>query len=375
MGGRAGGRGADRVAGGAVKASARWCCTGHFTSTPRARAAWSGQFGSRISSRARRTASALPEATISLAWAGSVIMPTAPVAIWASARNSLRERDLVAGGEKLRASLPSLPPFPQPLPPDFGGKGSQTAVRPLLDPLSSITSLPPEMGGRAGEGGRTVAGGAVSHFARSCCTGHFTSTPRARAASERPVRIAHQLAGEEDGVGAAGGDDFVGLGGLGDHADGAGGDPGFGADRVRERDLVAGGDRDLRVGDEAAGGAVDEVDARSRGRGRGGCSAGDPSRRRPSRWRRGGRRGELLGPGGADGGDHVEEELRAVGRSRRPRRRRGRSRGGEELVDQVAVGGVELDDLEAGGAGAGGGGDELRDDLGDVRRRRAGRCG
>ena len=60
---------------------ARRYCTGHGTSTPSARAACSGQYGSRSSCRARKTASAAPSARIASACAGSVMSPTAPVAI------------------------------------------------------------------------------------------------------------------------------------------------------------------------------------------------------------------------------------------------------------------------------------------------------
>ena len=39
---------------------------------------------------------------------------------------------------------------------------------------------------------------------------------------EGPVRIAQHRAGEEDGVGLSGRDDFLGVMGIGDQADGAG---------------------------------------------------------------------------------------------------------------------------------------------------------
>ena len=52
---------------------------------PNGAAAWTGQKGSRSISRASRTRSASPFSMMRLAWAGSVIMPTAAVGRPASA--------------------------------------------------------------------------------------------------------------------------------------------------------------------------------------------------------------------------------------------------------------------------------------------------
>ena len=79
--------------------------------------------------------------------------------------------------------------------------------------------------------------------------------------AEGPVGFTEEFAGEEDYVGLTGADDLVGLGGVGDHADGTGGEAGFAADAVGEGYLIAGADGDLLERGVAAGGHVDEVDA------------------------------------------------------------------------------------------------------------------
>jgi len=78
---------------------------------------------------------------------------------------------------------------------------------------------------------------------------------------QREVGIAEHFAGEEDEIGFAIGHNVIGLNGIGDHADGCGGDVGFAADSGGELDLEAGAGRNLGVGDLAARGAVDEIDA------------------------------------------------------------------------------------------------------------------
>jgi len=70
--------------------------------------------------------------------------------------------------------------------------------------------------------------------------------------AEGPVGFTEKLAGQEDDVGLMGADDLVGLGGVGDHADGAGGEAGFAANAVGEGYLVTGADGDLLAGIVAA---------------------------------------------------------------------------------------------------------------------------
>ncbi len=186
--------------------------------------------------------------------------------------------------------------------------------------------------------------------------------------AEGPVGVAEELAGEEDEVGLAGADDLVGLGGLGDHAYGGSGKAGFAADGLGVNDLVAGAGGDLLAGVVAAGGDIYEVDAF--------ClqelgeldrlgeipawaeglwspvGGGDADRHR-----------QMLRPRGAQGAGDFEREAGAVfeasavlvGAVVRERR--------EKLVEEIAMGGVQFDEVEAGGEGAVSGGGEVGDDL------------
>lgn len=76
-----------------------------------------------------------------------------------------------------------------------------------------------------------------------------------------PVGVAQELAGEEDEIGFTVGDDAVGLGRIGDHADGRGGNAGFASNGCGKWDLIAGSNGDFRAGNEAARGAIDQIDA------------------------------------------------------------------------------------------------------------------
>jgi len=78
---------------------------------------------------------------------------------------------------------------------------------------------------------------------------------------KRPVRIAEHLAGEEDEVGLAIGDDGVGLLRISDHADRGSGDCGLGTNARGEGCLECRTDGDGGVGNLTAGRAVDKVDA------------------------------------------------------------------------------------------------------------------
>jgi hypothetical protein len=188
--------------------------------------------------------------------------------------------------------------------------------------------------------------------------------------AEGPVGIAEEFAGERDYVGLAGADDLVGLGGLGDHADGAGGEAGFAADAVGEGDLVAGADGDLLARVVAAGGDVEEVDAFGfdetgevddvfdgeavRGVGGGvdpvGGGDADPD-------------GEMGGEGGADGADDFEGKTGSIDEAAAVLVGAVIGEGGEEFVEEIAVGGVDFGEEEAGGGGAVGGGGEVGEDL------------
>ena len=174
---------------------------------------------------------------------------------------------------------------------------------------------------------------------------------------EGPVGVAEELAGEEDEVGLAGGDDGVSLGRISDEADGGGGDVGFAADAGGEGDLEAWADGDFGVGDLAAGGDIDQINAMvAEEMGElDGVVDGPACPSEPSLWRRCGRGGAGGGPCGADGVDDLEEQAGAIFKAAAVGVRAVVGEGREELVEQVAVGGVDLDEIEAGGEGAEGG--------------------
>ena len=73
--------------------------------------------------------------------------------------------------------------------------------------------------------------------------------------------------------------------------------------------------------------------------------------------------GQVLGPCGADGADDFEGEADAVVEAAAVLVGAVVREGREEFVEEIAVGGVDLDEVEAGGEGAMGGGGEVGDDL------------
>lgn len=167
--------------------------------------------------------------------------------------------------------------------------------------------------------------------------------------------VSEGFAGHEDEVGFLVSDDAGGLLGFGDHADGGGHDSRVAFDGIGEGDLEAGGEGDFDVGDDVAGGAVDEVDrfffeAFGEGDGIfegpaafvvGPVGAGEAD-------------GEWSGfvPDFADFADGFEEEADAVFEGAAVVVRAVVGEWGEEFVDEVSVGGVEFDELVAGVDGA-----------------------
>src|ERR1700733_2715059 len=76
-----------------------------------------------------------------------------------------------------------------------------------------------------------------------------------------PARIVEHAAGERDHIGLAGSDDFFGVAGFGDQADGHRGHAGGLLDRLRKRQLIAGRQRNFLQRRYPAGGDVDPIDA------------------------------------------------------------------------------------------------------------------
>src|SRR5580693_2090698 len=177
-----------------------------------------------------------------------------------------------------------------------------------------------------------------------------------------PVRLAEEFAGQDYYVGFALVEDGVGLGGVSDHAYGAGEDAGALAYLVRERYLEARGDGNLRVGNHAAGGAIDQVHAeRAEKFGEGHGLLDVPAARDPIAGRDADEQRVANGPDAANGADNFEEEARAifegtaVGIGAVVGERR------EEFVEQVAVRGMDFDHLKTGLRGTRGGSSEIFD--------------
>ncbi len=188
--------------------------------------------------------------------------------------------------------------------------------------------------------------------------------------AERPVRIAQHFAGEEHDIRLPGTDNLVGLGRLGDHTHGASRNSSFAPDSFRERDLVAGADRDLLAGIVASRGDVDEIDvlgAQQTGELHGfvhrkaagvltvgvhPVGRGDPD---PDR--------QVRREGGAHGADDLQREAGAVGQAATVLIGAPIGERGKELVGEVPVGGMDFGEKKARIHGAPGGGGEVGQDL------------
>jgi hypothetical protein len=193
---------------------------------------------------------------------------------------------------------------------------------------------------------------------------------------QRPVRIAQQLAREDDEVGATVGDDRLRVGRLGDHPDGSGRDPRLAAYPIRERGLVqrAERDRSRRHRNGAARARVDQVDALvaqqpgQRDRLIEVPAAGHVVRRREPHEQR-----VALRPYAAHRACDLKCQPRAVLERAAPAIGAMVDQRREELVHEISVRAVDLDDRTAGverAAGAVGERTNDRRDAGFVERRR-----
>ena len=181
------------------------------------------------------------------------------------------------------------------------------------------------------------------------------------------MRVAQPFAGGEHRVGAPLRDDRIRQAGIVDHADGGDQDAGLPAHLLRQRHLVSRAGLDALVRHEPAAGDVDEVGARrsdARGRADGVVDVPAAVRgvraREPHEHRRVGR-GLTHRRGHALEQAHASVERPAVLVVSVVAQRR------EELVQQVAVGGMDLEHLEAGRDRAAGGIREIGHDLLDAR--------
>jgi hypothetical protein len=190
---------------------------------------------------------------------------------------------------------------------------------------------------------RTVRGGAqILH--RPCC-----SFAERDGGVKRPVGIAEHFAREENEVGRVVSDEAVGLLRLGDHADGGCGNGSFIANARCEGSLKGGADGDFCIGREPAGRDVDEVDAvGAEMTGESDGVVDGPAVINPIGSGDAHEEGQVRGPCEADGIDDLEQKANAVvvastvGVGALVGERR------EKLVQEVAVGGVDLDEVEAG---------------------------
>ena len=205
--------------------------------------------------------------------------------------------------------------------------------------------------------------------ARRYCEGQAALVAQLCGGFQRPVRLAQQLARQQHHVGFAAADDVVGLRGAGDQADGAGRDAG----------LARGCARRTAPGSRARPG--------SRPSGRGRRRSSRSGRRRASFSRRASATDcSMSQPPSAQSVPEMRTNSgQSLGHAARTARTTSRSephavleraavlvgalvaQRREELVQQVAVGGVDLDHPEAGVPGALGRVDEGVDDAVDAR--------
>ena len=80
---------------------------------------------------------------------------------------------------------------------------------------------------------------------------------------KRPIRLAQKLARQHHSVGLTGPDDVVSLYGLGNHADGNGGDLCFAADPFRKWNLVSRSQRNCDPGKDSSGRTINQVCSQS----------------------------------------------------------------------------------------------------------------
>ena len=184
---------------------------------------------------------------------------------------------------------------------------------------------------------------------------------------EGPVRIAQQFPGQQDEIGLTVTNELVGLGWVGNKANGASIDVGLVADSFGEGDLKAGADRDLGVQDHASGGNVDQIDSAVLE----GFRQFDRLVRVPPAFSPiGGRNSneQRFLPDGADRVHYFDEEAYPVPERTAVAIRAPVGQRREEFVQQVAVGSMDLDDAKTGLSGATGCGDKGVPDSADARR-------
>ncbi len=184
---------------------------------------------------------------------------------------------------------------------------------------------------------------------------------------EGPVGVAQQLAAEQHEVGFSFSHDCVGLNGFGNHAHGCGGNASLAADSGGKVDLESGADGDLGVRNLSTRGNVNEIDAvlaQELGELDGfidGPAAGNPVSCGEADKER-----QVVRPLGADGVNNGEKQTDSILKAASVSIRALVGERREELVEQVTVGGMNLDHVEASLEGAASSQNKSVDDGGDA---------
>jgi hypothetical protein len=170
---------------------------------------------------------------------------------------------------------------------------------------------------------------------------------------EGPVGVAQQLATEKNEVNLALSHDGIGHHGVGNHTHGRGGNAGLAADSSGKLDLESGTDGDLGVGNLSAGRNVNEIDAvlaQELGELDGfidGPAAGDPVGGGDADKER-----QMMRPLGADCVNDSEKQADSILKAAAIGIRTLVGERREELVEQITVGSMNLDHIEASLEGA-----------------------
>ncbi len=131
-----------------------------------------------------------------------------------------------------------------------------------------------------------------------------------------PIGVAKQFSSEQYDLSLAALNDLLGLMGIGDHANGAGGDGALLPDALGERNLVAGADCNFSSVRKAARGDVDQIDTMGAQQGSEFDRFVDiPAAFDPIRGRNAHEEREFFRPNRAYGVHHVQHEAGAVLRS------------------------------------------------------------
>jgi hypothetical protein len=170
---------------------------------------------------------------------------------------------------------------------------------------------------------------------------------------KRPIGVAQQLAAEKHEVSLSLSHNGIGHYGVGYQTHGGGGNAGLAADSGGKLNLESGADRDLGVGNLSAGGNINEIDAvlaQELGELNGfinGPAAGSPVSSGDADKER-----QVVWPLGADGVNNFKKQADSILKTASVVIRALVGERREELVEQITVGGMNLDHIKASLEGA-----------------------